>query len=151
MSKNNKKETGLATIDIKNTPAILDKLDQALNALKKIEESPYKTSGSLDGFGDIKSETKIENLIRAFSMVMGKSEMYTKAQQELGLTKVPIFTIGGGNVDDWKQDILLRINIITHNAKYKKLKEAKEKMAKFLSEEDQKNMILKDLQDLLAE
>lgn len=135
--------------DLKNTPAILEKLDSALAELKRVEESPYKTSGNLEGFGDIKSEMKIDNLVKAYSSVKGRANAYADASVDLKLSKVPAFSISGGTVDDWKHDIQLRIEIITYQDKYNKLKEAKDKLSKFLSEEDQKMMILKNLQDVL--
>jgi hypothetical protein len=105
----------------------------------------YKTTGNLDGFGDIKQETKLENLIRAFSSVKGREKAYDDAAKDLGLTTYPQFSISGGTAADWKQDIVLRIDIITHKDKLDKLNDYKEKMSKFLSAEDQKTMLLKEM------
>jgi hypothetical protein len=128
-------------------PQILSVLDNEIGKLKTIAESVYKTTGILDGFSDIKAETKVENLIRAYSSVKGREDAYNNAAKELGLNQYPQFNVNGGTAADWKQDILLRIDIITHKDKLDKLNEYKEKMSKFLSAEDQKAMLLKEMTD----
>lgn len=135
----------LAKID--EVPEVLSLLDQEIGKLKIISESVYKTSGQLEGFGDIKAETKIENLIRAFSSVKGREKAYEDAAKDLGQVTYPQFNVSGGTAADWKQDILLRIDIITHKDKLDKLNEYKDKMSKFLSAEDQKTMLLKEMSD----
>lgn len=153
MTKKGSKNTAVAIksqFDLKDTAGILEKLDGALAELKRVEESPYKTSGQLDGFGDIKSETKIDNLIKAFSSVKGRANAYTDASVDLGIKTCPAFNVNGGSVDDWKHDIMLRIEIITYKEKYDKLKSAKEKLAVFLTEEERKIAILSELKDVLG-
>lgn len=146
MSKKNNTELALVSKDV---PNVLELLDKEIAGLKKIADSIYKTTGALTGFGDIKQEMKLENLIRAFSMVKGKENAYNEAAKELGLTTYPQFSIDGGTSADWKQDILLRIEIITHKDKLDKLNAYKEKMSKFLSEEDQKAMLMKEMAEFL--
>lgn len=135
-----------------NTPVpnVLAALDEKIKSLKHIAETPYKTGGNLDGFGDIKAETKIENLIRAYSMVMGKEKAYHASAADLGLTTYPAFNVNGGNAADWKQDIQLRIAIINHKETFDKLTEFKTKMSSFLSAEDQKSMLLKEMEGFLG-
>jgi len=141
--KDEKVTTALARID--EVPEVLTLLDQEIGKLKAVTESVYKTTGNLEGFGDIKTETKIENLIRAFSSVKGREKAYDDAAKHLGLTTYPAFSISGGNAADWEKDIRLRIDVITHSDKLAKLNEYKDKMSKFLSAEDQKAMLLKDM------
>ena len=140
-----KKTTAIAKVE--DVPQVLSLLDQEIGKLKTISDSVYKTTGILEGFGDIKTETKLENLIRAFSSVKGRENAYNDAAKDLGLSTYPQFSISGGTAADWKQDILLRINIITHKDKFDKLTEYKDKMSKFLSAEDQKAMLLKEMTD----
>lgn len=149
-NENVKGSTAVAVVGNAGVPEVLSLLDQKINSLKHITDSVYRTTGQLQGFGDIKSETKIENLIRAFSMVRGKSDAYASAAKELGLTTVPAFSVDGGNVDDWKQDIILRINIISHKEQLDKLTEYKNKMSKFLSEADQKEILMKEMAAFLG-
>lgn len=146
MSKKNNTELALSNSQV---PDVLSLLDKQIAGLKKIADSVYKTTGQLTGFGDIKAELKLENLIRAFSMVKGKENAYNEAAKELELGTYPQFSIDGGTAADWKQDILLRIEIITHKDKLDKLNAYKEKMSKFLSEEDQKAMLMKEMAEFL--
>jgi hypothetical protein len=145
MSKKSTGSTELAKMDA--VPEVLSILDQEIAKLKTINESVYKTGGVLDGFGDLKSEMKIENLIKAYSSVKGRENAYNDAAKDLGLQTYPQFTANGGTAADWKQDISLRIDIITHKDKLDKLKDYKDKMSKFLSAEDQKAMLLKEMSD----
>lgn len=141
------KKTTTAIAKIEDVPQVLSLLDQEIAKLKTISESIYKTAGVLEGFGDLKQETKIENLIRAFSSVKGREKAYDDAAKHLGLTTYPAFSVSGGNTADWEQDIRLRIDIITHKDKLDKLTEYKDKMSKFLSADDQKAMLLKEMTD----
>jgi len=133
------------------TPDVLTQLNEKIASLKRIEESVYKTNGQLDGFGDIKAETKIENLIRAYSSVKMREAGYNAAAKELrGGKDVPAFVIGSGNAEDWKQDILLRIDILEHKETLDKLNMFKEKMSKFLSEADQKAMLIAEMEQFFG-
>lgn len=131
-------------------PSVLEKLDAEIAKIKHIEESVYKTAGQLDGFPtNIKEETKVENLIRAFSSVRSREIAYDEAAKELGVKTFPAFSINGGNTEDWKKDILLRKAIIEHKETLDKLTGFKEKMSKFLSAEDQQKMLLSEMNDFL--
>ena len=124
-------------------------MDEKLKALKHVTDTKYRTSGVLDGIGDIKSETKIESLIRALASVLIREESYNKAALELGLTSFPAFQINGCSVADWKHDIRFRIDVINHKETADKLKEYRDKMSKFLSEQDQKEMLMKEMVSFL--
>lgn len=141
------KKPTLALAKIDEVPEVLSLLDQEIAKLKTISESVYKTTGNLESFGDIKQETKLENLIRAFSSVKGREKAYEDAAKDLGLSTYPQFSVSGGTAAEWKQDILLRIDVITHKDKLDKLTEYKDKMSKFLSADDQKAMLLKEMTD----
>lgn len=144
-----KKGDKATTALVVSTPTmdILEVLNKKINDLKEVTECAYKTSGNLEGFGDIKNETKVENLIRAFSSVRGREKAYDDAAKELGLKSYPAFLIGGGTSEDWKKDILLRKAVIEHADELKKLNEYKEKMSRFMSEADQKAQLLKEMQE----
>lgn len=132
------------------TADVLEQLNTKIASLKRIEESVYKTNGSLDGFGDIKAETKIENLIRAFSSVKMREAGYNAAAKDLGRKEYPAFVIGSGTAEDWKQDILLRIDILEHKETLDKLNTFKEKMSKFMSEAEQKELLIKEMTDFFG-
>lgn len=150
MSKKKEKNvtTELAIKDMSDTTLLLEKLDSELAKVRTIEETPYKTGGTIDGFGDIKTETKIENLIRAYSSYKGRFNAYVDSATDLGINTYPAF---GPSLEDVSHDIKLRIAIIRQDVKTKALKEAKTQISKFMSEEEQKLMIFKDLAKLLAE
>jgi hypothetical protein len=133
-----------------DVPSIIQVLDAKLNSMKHITESKYRTSGTLDGIGDIKKETKIENLIRAYASIIAREEVYNRAAIELGITTYPTFEANGSSSEDWKRDIKLRIDIINQKETADKLTEYKDKMSKFLSAEDQKNMLMTEMASFLT-
>jgi hypothetical protein len=137
--------TGLTVLDTNNVPSIIGALEAKIKSFGEITDSKYRTSGNLDGFGDIKKETNVGNLIKAFSSVNGRAKSYVDAAEALGLTTFPAFELNGGSVEDWRKDILLRINLITHKETLDKLNTYKEKFQKFLSEEDQKQMLVAEM------
>lgn len=133
-----------------DVPSIIQVLDAKLNSMKHITESKYRTSGTLDGIGDIKKETKIENLIRAYASIIAREEVYNRAAIELGISTYPTFEANGSSSEDWKRDIKLRIDIINQKETADKLTEYKDKMSKFLSAEDQKNMLMTEMASFLT-
>lgn len=133
-----------------DVPSIIQVLDAKLNSMKHITESKYRTSGTLDGIGDIKKETKIENLIRAYASIIAREEVYNRAAIELGITTYPTFEANGSSSEDWKRDIKLRIDIINQKETADKLTEYKDKISKFLSAEDQKNMLMTEMASFLT-
>lgn len=151
MNKNklSKKGNDLVVMENANVPEVLTLLKNKIDSLKHITDSVYKTTGNLEEFGDIKVESKIENLIRAYSSVKGREKAYHDAAADLGRKQYPAFNISGGNAEQWKEDILLRINIIEHKETLDKLKSYEERFAKFLSEADQKNMLMKEMEEFL--
>lgn len=147
-TKSSKKSTAIAVIGA-SVPDVLSILNDKLASLKAVTECSYKTNGNLEGFGDIKFETKVENLIRAFSSVRGKENAYNSAAKELGLETYPAFSVSGGNSDDWKQDILLRKAVIEHADTQKKLQDLTDKAKTFLTQADQYQLFIKEAGDML--
>lgn len=143
------KPNEVAVLDATNVPGIISALETKIKELNHVTDSVYKTSGVLEPFGDIKRETNVGNLIKALSSVRGRETAYNDAAEALGLTTYPAFEINGGNSADWTQDIQLRINIITHKETLDKLNSYKEKFQKFLSEEDQKAMLMAEMASFL--
>lgn len=127
------------------TGDILAAINGQLEKLNHITESNYKTNGELEGFGNIRNEVKLENLIRAWSSVKNREIAYADAAQDLGKTTFPAFQIGGHGAAAWKEDILLRMAIIEHDATKKKLEEFKKQAESYLSEQDKKAIMLKEM------
>jgi hypothetical protein len=141
--------TDVAIMDGSNVPAIIKALEAKIKSLDHVTDSKYKTNGKLEGLCDVKTETNLGNLIKAFSSVKGRSEMYNEAAAELGLDTFPVWEVNGGSLEDWKADITLRINIINHKDTLDKLNAFKAKFEKFLSAEDQKSMLMNELTSFL--
>lgn len=131
-------------------PDVMKALEAKMKEFEFIRDSKYKTSGTIDGFGDIKNEKLIPNLIRAHSLVLAKHNAYEAAAKDLGLSTYPVFELGGGTVEDWKADILLRKAIIEQKENMDKLESFKAKAAKFMSEADQKAMFFAEMQSFLG-
>lgn len=130
-------------------PSVIEKLDEKLDSLKHITETKYRTSGVIEGVTDIKKETSIETLVRGLASIMVRKESYDRAAKELGLTTYPQYQIGGCSLEDWTHDIKFRIDVLTHKETTDKLKEYRDKMSKFLSEQDQKQMLLNEMSSFL--
>ena len=152
MGAKTKKATGaeLSTLATFSVPDVISQLEKKIKELDHITDSKYRTSGNLDGFGDIKKETSIANLIKAFSVVMAKANAYQAAATELNIATFPVFEVNGGSVEDWKKDIQLRIAIIEHKETLDKLQGYRDKMKEFLSKEDQKAMLMQEMAAFLA-
>lgn len=147
MATKTKKAAGteLSTLVTFSVPDVIAQLENKIKELDHITDSKYRTSGNLDGFGDIKKETSIANLIKAFSVVMAKANAYQASATELNIATFPVFEVNGGSVEDWKKDIQLRIAIIEHKETLDKLQGYRDKMKEFLSKEDQKAMLMQEM------
>src|SRR3990172_6007928 len=97
-----KKKQSLEIVKTNDVPEILKVIDLKLASLKAIEETPYKCGATLEGFGNVQSEMKIENLIRAYSVVRYKEKAYNEGAEDLGMKEYPAFNISGGNAEMWK-------------------------------------------------
>ena len=139
----------LATGDQFSIPQIIGVLETKLASLDHIKSTTYKTSGVLDS-NDLKKETKIDVLIRAFASVLSRETVYNQSAIELGLQSYPAFEIGGFTTAFWKHDIKHRIAVINQKDTVDKLEDYKSKMSKFLSEQDQKDMLMKEMTDFMT-
>ena len=143
------KKVELMLADTK-TADVLTNLDERIKSLKAITECNYKTSGSMTGFGtNVKDEMKIENLLRMGSSVTLRAEAYDKFANSIGRTTYPVFN-DGGTVADWEFDIKLRIAVIEHKTTLDTLTAYKDKMSKFLSEAEQKEMLMGEMATFLS-
>jgi hypothetical protein len=145
-----KASSEIATLADAGVPTVIAQLEAKIKELDHITDSKYRTSGNLDGFGDIKKETSISNLIKAFSVVMAKAKAYAESADELNVESFPVFEVNGGSVSDWKKDIQLRIAIINHKETLDKLTSYRDKMKEFLSKEDQKAILMAEMAAFLT-
>lgn len=142
-------KTEVALVDA-SVPTILDGLRNQLKELNKVTDSGYRTGGNVNEMGvDIKTETSISKLIKVHATLKASSETYDQSALELGLTEYPAWNYGGNSLNDWTQDIQLRINIITHKERKEALEGAIKEMEQFLTEEDRKAQVLAKIQKLM--
>lgn len=127
----------------------LSKLELALESLKRIQETPWKTNGEYPGFKNIKNDSSIteKDLIRLEAQIYTQSKLYDEAAARMGKNKYPAFEINGGTYEDWHHDIMLRTNINAQEEKYTTLKKFQEEMKQFLSKEDQKAQLEAKIHD----
>lgn len=127
-------------------PAVIASLEAQIKALGKIETSKFKTSMNLAPFGDLKKEKKVETLVRAYSLVRGKSKAYNESAEELnGVEGLPTFKEDGNTLAEWKEDIELQIQIATQSDRLAELKKLLADAKQFVSEEDKRAMFMKSL------
>lgn len=147
-----KKETGVALHTL-GIPTIIEKLREELKALKKQTDQPPHTNGRLDLGGgqviNIQTETKVENLVKALGVLLAMRDYYNKSQQELGVSEIPAFSVGG-SVEHWTADMKVRIAFLQHENREKELNALIDEASKFVSAEDQKIMFLEKLSKTLG-
>lgn len=135
-----------------NSSSVVDTLDLLRQELQKIEEvttNAYKTNGTIDNINiNIQSETKKDNLIKMFSILLSKKEYYDKAQAKLEISTAPVFTEKGFTIEDYESDIKLRIRIIESDSRKKELESLINEAQSFMTKEDQFNQFIKKLENL---
>ena len=138
------KETGVSVEGQFSIPDVLSTIREKIKSLNKIETTKFKTKMNLPGFGDLQKVDKVEDLIKAFSMVEGKEIAFDRAAKSLGQVGGK-FQEQGNSVEEWKHDINLRISILNYGEELKNLKALEKEASQFLSQEDQKAMFLQKL------
>jgi hypothetical protein len=141
------KKLELATIS--NVPEALQVLTEQIKSLKHIQDSVYKTNGKLTltngGTVDLKTETSVDKVVIAFASVSLRAKAIQNAYNEFGITTHPIVKVEGFTEEEWKQDCLLRIQIIEQKDKLDELNEMKKEWEELLDQEDRKAMLLKKM------
>lgn len=137
------------------TSEVLKLLAAASDNMKRIQETPWKTTGNFgDGFPDIKntngSKIPVDTLIRMDAAAFLREKHYHEAAARQGLTKYPAFQINGGDYAAWAHDIKLRMDLDSQEETYTKLKEYSEKMKTFLSQAEQKAQLASEIADFLG-
>ena len=139
-------------LSVTQIPAFIQQIDAQLAGLKSMAETTYKTSGKVDGFPENLKEIKeVDAIIKMFSAVLGRKKMYDEAQTELGVKTTKQFTYNGHTLEEWKDDCIFRIAVVTEHETRERLQKAKEKATTLLSDEDKKALALKELVELLGE
>lgn len=132
-----------------STAKMIEAVDAKIASFKHISDSTYKTSMNLEGFGSLKEVTSVATLVKAYHSVKARENGYYDAANDLGITTLPAFEIGGGNAEAWAQDIKLRIQIIQYGDTMEKLKEIRKGFESLMTNEDRKENLLEQLKSLM--
>jgi len=128
----------------------LEVINRRLETIIALETSTLKTNSQFKWTeeGTVISIDKITNisvLINIYASLKAKKKAYEEAIKDLKLTSYPVFIWQKYTFEDWANDIKIRLSIVSQNDLTKKLKEDKLKLEKFLSEEDQLQATLDDM------
>jgi hypothetical protein len=144
-----KAKASLEIATVSSAPEALAVLNEQIKSYKHIQDSVYRTKGSLklsDGSTiDLKSETSIDKVVMAFASVQSRIRAIESAYSALERTKYPVVKIEGGTEEDWKQDCQLRIQIIEQKDKLDELNELKKEWEELLDKEDRKAILMKKM------
>ena len=129
-AKVEKETTSLAVLATKGQegiPGMLDIIKNQLSLLKKGSSTASTTKGKdLPGFSELKDITKVSDLIKAHSSVVGKAAAYAKsaAAMKMNTTKYP-FKLEGCTEGEWVNAIISRASTLANEVEIKKLEETK--------------------------
>jgi len=130
--------------------SVVNMLDKKIKEFDGLRDTSYKTSGVLDGIGDIKKETKIDKLIKAYGSVLSREKVYNESAEDLGLKTFPQFELNGHTRSDWKHDINFRISIIDNKDKLDKMKLWKEKLSGIMTKKDIQNGVYSEMNEFFS-
>lgn len=134
-----------------NVPDMLKLVNEKIAQLKGASDEGSRTSGNLEGFGNIKSIKDQVTLIKAASSVIGRSKAYAEAAKEFeGMGDIPPFKIDGATTEQWLHDLKLQYSQVTFKEQLDKLKSVKAELEKHLSAEDKLNASLGNIRDILG-
>lgn len=131
----------------------IEAVNKAIESLKHITDSVYKTSGLIPGFAkNIKDETSIEELIKMYSSVSGRAKAYAEAAEDLlgPDSTYPAFKLNGATVADFKSDIKLRIDILNHKAKYDELVAIKKEYTELMDKQDRMKLLAQRVKNAIG-
>jgi hypothetical protein len=151
-------ETSITISTREKMKSTLEVVTQRLNGMKEIATSPMKTSGKFswdNDSGNLKAVdifkcTSVFLLTRILGFLKRQEEDYTTGAKEMGLSAFAPLQWCGFTYDLWKSDIILRARILTQKEEEEKLKEAVNKLSKYMSEEDNLQRDLEDISSALG-
>ena len=134
-----------------DVPSLLSQVNEKIAQLKGVSDEGNRTSGKLEGFGNIRDIKDQSTLIKAYSSVLGRTKAYAEAAKEFeGMGEVPAFKIDGSTADQWLHDIKLQYNQVTYKDQLEKLNAVKSELEKHLSAEDKLAASLGNIRDILG-
>lgn len=145
---NQKKSDNMQLVTLE-VPEALKKIDLKINEMKHIQDSVYTTNGQITmgtgGKKDIKSETSVDELVKAYASVKARAEYLEQAYTDLDFKRYPVVKVDGFELKDWKRDILLRISIIEQKDTLDELKSLKKEWEELMDKEDRKKILMEKM------
>ena len=134
---------------VQSVPEALQVLNEQIKSYKHIQDSVYKTKGTLklsDGSTvDLKTETSIDKVVMAYASVKLRATAMQNGYEDLGRQTYPVPKIDGSSLEDWKADCQLRIQIIEQKDKLDELNQMKKEWEELLDKEDRKAILMKKM------
>lgn len=130
----------------------LETLNAQLAEIKSASNRQMLTNGNFSynpasrmSLIDIHRSINLESLLNIGAFLKSKKEAYDSFAQSKGLTSYPVFKWCDYTFDQWDNDLGTRIAVVAAHDQQKKIQSAKDKLERFLTEEDQLAMTLKEL------
>ena len=132
-------------------------LEKKRKEIQKIERPTWFTNCSFAYSEDrgnainIHVVSNMTQLIDMMSFLIQKDEYYKKAIEALGLPANTEFKWLGYSINEWKEDISMRINILNVNKKKAQLAEFESKLNSLVSPEEKRRMEVEAIAASLTE
>jgi hypothetical protein len=136
-----KEETGLV---IGKATEGIELINQKIEALKFIRETSYKTSGKYDG-RDIRNITEVSELIDVHSSIALRVQAYEASAKSLGLKNYKSKTFDNGTLEQWTEDIALRLQVIEYDSTLKELEGFKKEYEELMDKQDRMELLNKKI------
>jgi len=142
-----------------NTPAIrsqlpiaIEMINKKLEQIRKVTEGTTKTNGMFTYTPNnaaktinIGTSTDLGELIEIYSFLKLKADNYAASAEELGLNSYPVFKWCNYTFAQWKNDLQIRVAVVSSHNQTKELRDQKTKLEKFLTDDQQLSTLLKEM------
>lgn len=145
----NSKKSEALVVAVPGVTDAIDRINAEIKQIKHVTESSYSTSGKIttvNGTIDVKTETKVPELVTAYATVVTRVAAIEAAYDELGISEYQVVKIDGGTRDEWKKDIKLRIQVIQYKDRLDELNSFKKEWEELMDKEDRKAALAKKMQ-----
>lgn len=141
----------------KQTLALIEQVKAKKAAIARAEKPVYLTNcsfsyveGTKSGAINLHLETDIKKLISISAFLIERSSVYfVTAKNVFGIEKPPEFTWDGYSVNDWINDLKLRVTKIVIVAEKQKLEALEERLKKIISPEKMRELELEAIKQEL--
>lgn len=126
-------------------------LDSQLKQIKSATDKPFQTSGQFkfnpsSNFAvDIQRLRNVSQLISIGAFLSEKKASYDAYAKAKELSSFPVFKWQDFTFEQWDNDLSVRIAVVSAYDRQKEITNAKAKLERFLTEEDQLQITLREL------